>query len=298
MPLDNIIKRAAAYKPKSGLLNLKITYTYSLLIHCLQIRTTNYCIGFMPNNSHDTFCPNYHYSYSGSNLFDCNIGSGKLTSSSKKDGGIKFKMDCVFIHGLGQSPSNWNKTVSFLPQHIKSYCPDLMGLCKDNPITYEKIYHAFEEYAGKFEKPINICGLSLGAVLALDYAINKPYKVCSLVLIAPQYKMPRLLLSIQNIVFCVLPQKSFQEIGLQKKDMISLTNSMKTLNFTPMLKDIACPSFIICGQKDNPNKKAAKAMAENISGAQLSFIEKAGHEVNVDTPLKLAELLKWFWLYE
>ena len=26
--------------------------------------------------------------------------------------------------------------------------------------------------------------------------------------------------------------------------------------------------------------------------------EKAGHEVNVDTPLKLAELLKWFWLYE
>lgn len=207
-------------------------------------------------------------------------------------------MEYVFIHGLGQSSSSWNETISFLPRHMKAYCPDLFGLCKDNQITYEKIYRAFEEYVDRFEKPVNFCGISLGAVLALDYTINNPQKVNSLILIAPQYKMPRLLLSIQNIVFSVLPQKSFQEMGLQKKEMISLTNSMKRLNFTSDLKNIACPSLIICGQRDIPNQKAAKAMAENISGARLVLIEKSGHEVNMDAPLKLANLVKEFWLHE
>ena len=207
-------------------------------------------------------------------------------------------MDFVFIHGLGQTPSSWDETISFLPQHINVYRPDLFVLCKYNQITYEKIYHAFEIYADRFKKPANFCGISLGAVLALNYAINKPQKVNSLILIAPQYKMPRLLLSIQNIAFSVLPQKSFQEMGLQKKDMISLTNSMKRLNFTPMLKRIVCSSLVICGQRDISNKKAAKALAGKISGARLSFIEQAGHEVNVDMPLKLAELVKEFWFYE
>ena len=35
---------------------------------------------------------------------------------------------------------------------------------------------------------LNLCGLSLGAVLALNYAIDFPKKVNSLILIAPQYE--------------------------------------------------------------------------------------------------------------
>ena len=40
-----------------------------------------------------------------------------------------------------------------------------------------------------------------GAVLALNYAIDFPQKAGSLVLIAPQYDMPKFLLKVQNVLF-------------------------------------------------------------------------------------------------
>lgn len=207
-------------------------------------------------------------------------------------------MNLIFLHGLGQSPSSWNETLSFLPTYTTAYCPDLFDLCVDNKKVYENVYSAFRKYADGFGEPVNLCGISLGAVMALNYAIDNPHKVNSLILIAPQYKMPKLLLSIQNMIFHILPQRAFQKMGLNKKDIIFMSNSMRLLNFTPMLKNIVCPILIICGDKDMSNKKAAKALAKNISGTQLSFIEKAGHEVNVDAPAKLADLIKEFWFHE
>ena len=46
----------------------------------------------------------------------------------------------------------------------------------------------------KENEEIVLCGLSLGAVLTLNYAIDHPDKVKALVLIAAQYKMPKKLL--------------------------------------------------------------------------------------------------------
>lgn len=207
-------------------------------------------------------------------------------------------MNLIFLHGLGQSSSSWNETLSLLPRYATAYCPDLFDLCMDNKRVYENVYSAFEKYADGFGKPVNLCGISLGAVLALNYAIDNPQKVTSLILITPQYKMPQLLLSIQNMVFHILPRKAFQKMGFNKKDSISMANSMRLLNFTPMLKNIVCPVLIICGDRDMSNKKAAKALAKNISDAQLSFIENAGHEVNVDAPARLAGLIKEFWFNE
>lgn len=43
----------------------------------------------------------------------------------------------------------------------------------------------------KFDEPIDWCGLSLGGVLALNYAIERPDKVKSLVLIATPYMIPK-----------------------------------------------------------------------------------------------------------
>ena len=82
------------------------------------------------------------------------------------------KMNIIFLHGLGQSPASWNGTVSSLSSNIKADCPDLFGLWKGKDITYEKIYLSFEMYLDAFSEPVILCGISLGAVLALNYAIN------------------------------------------------------------------------------------------------------------------------------
>ncbi|MGO4928740.1 alpha/beta fold hydrolase [Fundicoccus sp. Sow4_F4] len=49
-------------------------------------------------------------------------------------------------------------------------------------------------------------GISLGGTLALNYAVDFPEAVDSLTLINTQFKMPKVLLSLQNIFFKFIPR--------------------------------------------------------------------------------------------
>ena len=197
-------------------------------------------------------------------------------------------MQPIFIHGLGQTSSSWKKTLAFMPDETRALCPNLCEIIGSNDVTYTNLYHAFAEYCNEAPSPVNLCGLSLGRIIALNYTIDYPGRVNSLVLIGTQYKMPKLLLKIQNGIFRILPQAMFKGMGFQKRDIISLTNSMTNIDFSEQLKKISCPTLIICGEKDSANKKAAKSLYENISGAKFTYIENAGHATNEDNPQKLA----------
>ena len=137
--------------------------------------------------------------------------------------------------------------------------------------------------------------MSLGGILALNYAIDSPEKVESLVLLGTQYNMPKLLMSLQNIIFRFLPKSSFDQLRFNKNDFIQLTNSMLDLKFTSNLIDISCPALIVCGEKDYPNKNASKALAERIPKAELQLLPNAGHELNTQAPQKLAHILETFY---
>ena len=100
-----------------------------------------------------------------------------------------------------------------------------------------------------FSEPLNLCGLSLGAVLALNYAIDFPQRVKSLILIAPQYDMPKFLLKVQNVLFKFMPESQFKDIGLTKKDFITLTNSMADMDFTSGLENVSCPVLVSLWRK-------------------------------------------------
>lgn len=204
-------------------------------------------------------------------------------------------MQYILIHGLGQNSSSWDKTISYMVTQDNIICPELSSFIKGEDVTYSNLYNAFSKYCDTLPQPLNLCGLSLGAILALNYTIDNPTKVKSLVLIAAQYEMPKVMLKLQNIVFRFIPKKSFESIGMRKKDFIQLTNSMINLNFKDDLKNIFCPVLVLCGEKDSPNKKAVKGLWESITKAETQFIKNAKHEVNVDTPKELAEILNDFY---
>ena len=202
-------------------------------------------------------------------------------------------MSYVLIHGLGQNSKSWDKVLSFVTKPTPMMCPDLFTLINNNKeVTYQNLYHSFSDYCNNISGPLNLCGLSLGGVLALNYTIDYPTKVQSLALISTQYKMPKKILKIQNVIFNFMPEVMFKSIGLKKRECIKLINSMIDLDFTEKLKDISCNTIVVYGSKDYANKKAAKRLADKISGAELHFINNAGHEVNIDTPKKLSSLLK------
>lgn len=203
-------------------------------------------------------------------------------------------MKHILIHGLGQKASSWNETISYMTGQDTIICPELSLFIKEKDASYSNLYTAFSEYCNNISGPLNLCGLSLGAVLALNYAIDNPKKVNSLVLIAAQYEMPKTLLKLQNIVFKFIPEKSFKSMGLSRNDFIKLTSSMMNLNFNEGLNNILCPVLLICGDKDSPNKKATRNLYESISQSEIIFIKDAKHEVNNDNPKELAEILNDF----
>ena len=136
--------------------------------------------------------------------------------------------------------------------------------------------------------------MSLGGVLALQYSIENPEKVKSAVLIGTQYIMPKGLLKFQNAVFHFMPQKMFDMMGLAKQDAIKLSKSMMDLDFRQNFQELKCPVLVICGEKDKANKKASSELAKLLPQAELKIIENAGHEVNIDAPEKLGEILNSF----
>ena len=129
----------------------------------------------------------------------------------------------------------------------------------------------------------------------MQYASAHPEKVRSLVLIAPQFKMPKTLLKIQNVLFSVMPQSAFMETGFGKKEFIQLCTSMQNIDLSESLCKIECPVLIIYGQKDSPNKKAAVQLSQRLPYAKLKVIEAAGHEVNLDAPEELSKVMDDFY---
>lgn len=127
-----------------------------------------------------------------------------------------------------------------------------------------------------FTEPFCICGLSLGALLALDYAIRHNEQVAALVLIGVQYKVPSLLIDFQNLIFRCMPNKTFDDMGMSKNDVIRLAHSMRSLDFRSGLKDIKCPVTILCGEKDRANLKASRQLAELLSQSKLRIVPGGG----------------------
>ena len=128
-------------------------------------------------------------------------------------------------------------------------------------------------------------------MLALDYTIRHKNKVSSLALVGVQYKSPTLLIDFQNLIFRCMPQKVFEGMDITKYEMIQLSRSMGSLDFTSGLKDVSCPTAIICGEKDYANLKAARRFKELLPQANLYIIPGVGHEINKTAPDAISAVL-------
>lgn len=70
---------------------------------------------------------------------------------------------------------------------------------------------------------------------------------------------------------------------------------MSNLNIAKNLDRINCWSLIICGMKDNANMKSAKLLNKNIKNSELKIVSNSKHEVNIDNPKELADIIYDFW---
>lgn len=207
-------------------------------------------------------------------------------------------MKKILIHGSGHKAASWNETISHMENDDDILCPNLSSILKGKEASYANLYSSFIEYCDKIDGPVHLCGISLGGILALSYALDFPEKTKTLILIGTPYKIPKAAFAFQNIIFRFLPKSVFENMAFDKKDTFALGNSMKNMNFGGRVQNIKCPTLIICGKKDNANMKSAYFLVQNIKNAELKIIENAGHVVNEEAPKALAKILdEYYRLY-
>ncbi|MCL2569533.1 MAG: alpha/beta hydrolase [Oscillospiraceae bacterium] len=175
-------------------------------------------------------------------------------------------------------------------------CPNLSAILNGKEASYANLYASFIEYCDKIDGQIHLCGLSLGGILALHYALDFPEKVNTLVLIGTPHRIPKITFGIQNMLFRVLPKSVFEKMAFSKKDMFIFGDSIKNLDFSDRVQHITCPTLIICGEKDGAHfRKAARFLAENIKTAELRILDNTGHVVNEENPRALAKELDEYY---
>lgn len=207
-------------------------------------------------------------------------------------------MKKILIHGSGHKASSWEKTVAHMENRCDILCPELCSLLNGKTASYANLYDSFVRYCNAIDGPVHLCGISLGGILALNYALDFPEKTKTLILIGTPYKVPKAAFAFQNMIFRFLPKSVFENMAFDKKDTFALGNSMKSLDFSSRVQNIKCPTLIICGKKDNANIKSAYYLAQNIKNAELKIIENVGHVVNEEAPETLAKILdEYYCLY-
>lgn len=205
-------------------------------------------------------------------------------------------MKNILIHGLGQNNHSWNKTRNYLIEKgVNTICPNLYDITTDNFMNYRNLYNSFSHFCNSQKEKINICGLALGGILALDFVKEYPEKVNSIIIIGTPYKIPKALFKMQSIIFHIMPKRTFEKIGCSKSNFITLVNSMQNLNIAKDVETINCKSLILCGSKDNGNMKSAKILNNCIANSEFNIISNSAHEVNVDNPKELSNIIYDFW---
>ena len=202
----------------------------------------------------------------------------------------------IFVHGSGHKATSWEKTISYMTNNEDIVCPNLSSILEGKEASYENLYSSFVKYCNEFDGQIHLCGLSLGGILALNFALDFPQKVKTLVLIGTPYKVPKVAFSFQNIIFRFLPKSIFETMAFDKKNTFALGDTMKNLDFSDRVKNIKCPTLILCGKKDSANMKSADYLSQSIRSAELKIIENTGHVVNEENPETLADILNEYYL--
>ena len=127
-------------------------------------------------------------------------------------------MKNILIHGLGQNETSWNKVKDILNNnYIDVETPNLFNIAKNYQLNYENLYKNFTDYCNGFKEKLNLIGLSLGGILTIDYVIEYPEKVNSIILSGTPYEIPKTIFNIKILYINLYLRKYLNKSDVLKK---------------------------------------------------------------------------------
>ncbi|WP_017612454.1 alpha/beta fold hydrolase [Nocardiopsis salina] len=204
----------------------------------------------------------------------------------------------VFLHGLGAGPDSWDAELAALPDGFAGLAPRISGLSDDGAGLFTFATAAAEVVDGLDRRGIvraHLCGLSIGAMLALWTALEYPERVASLVLSGGQVRPPTTALAVQTTIFRALPGRLVVPGGMDKHRFLAALEEVARVDFRGRLPEVGVAALVMCGSWDVVNLPAARTMAAGLPRAQLRIVPGGWHELNVGRPADFAAALHEFY---
>lgn len=251
------------------------------------------------------------------------IGNFKIGYTEKgKDNG---KTPIVFLHGVGSDKSVWNEQIDFFSNSRRAIAFDYAGYGEsDLPkkrLTREEIAAFVLKAMDALEiEIVDVVGLSMGGVIALEMFRQTKKRIHSLVLANTFAKHPNGVemaersqkfienntmrdFAEQRVKFLLAPQ-TIQAIRSEVVETMSrivkstydwASPAVWTADYTDLLPEINIPTLVIGSELDVPTPpELSKELAEKIPKAKLAIIKNAGHLSNLDQPQIFNSLIEKF----
>jgi 3-oxoadipate enol-lactonase len=200
-------------------------------------------------------------------------GKSTLTYGTR----METRPTLVLLHGMGTGPEAWRAQVEAFSPSRPVLAP-AVRLTSDFSIASE----AARLWQLTDSTPVDLCGLSLGALIALRAALDESQRVRRLVLCAGFSSLP-------------LPLRALQAVfGVAAPNARAVFRDGRRFDVTQELDRITMPTLVLCGERDWANRRLSKALAERITTAELQVVPDAGHVANVDAPEAFNEMLRSF----
>lgn len=204
--------------------------------------------------------------------------------------GTRAAVALVFLHGLGTGPEAWRPQIEAFRNDQEPIVP---RLDLDRGFT---IAGAADRLLGGLPaEPLDVCGLSLGALVALRMALARPEQVRRLALCAGFASLPIPFRAIQAVAgtFAALsPGKALD--GLDRAAIRAVFREGRAFDVSHELGRLTMPVLVLVGERDRPNRGLSVALTAALPNAELKVISSAGHVANLDAPDEFTALLRTF----
>ncbi|KQC09826.1 MAG: hypothetical protein APR62_13140 [Smithella sp. SDB] len=251
------------------------------------------------------------------------IDSVKIACLMGKSDSGAHKKSLIFIHGSGGDHTAWLNQYAQLKEKYNTAMIDLPGHgrsegsgeshVKDYGIWINKLLDALA-----LNEPI-LVGHSLGAAIALQFAIDHSEKITGIVCLGGGMKMPvnpfmleflktnpvEMPAEITELIckFSLAKENRFRlSAVLQKNISQSKVNILygdlsacNELDLTRETEKISVPVLIVCGAEDKMTPPdLSRELAAKIKNSSLEIIASAGHMVMLEQPAELEKALDKF----
>ncbi len=228
----------------------------------------------------------------------------------------------ILIHGSAGTRRKWRLIMDNLPESFAGLALDLPGhgeSCGPSISDIQNLSAAVADFIRSHDmaRPLILVGHSLGGAIVQTIAINEPELADYLVLIGTGAKLPMAADKLDKIKHGIVKRtakrSSFsphtaedlinEEIDEDLKTPIAVLYddllACNSFDATELLSRIISPTLIIVGADDTPTPISySEILLSGIKHAQLHIIPYAGHEVMLEQPNALLDVLSSFLTHE